>query len=644
MDPLLIVMRTLHFAASASLEGIFVFWCFIARTVPERIERRLVVLAWTSWCVALLSGIGWLLDVSSNMSGTPLSGVLQGGVLGVVLTQTQFGVDWQVRAALLALIAICLAVRTGGSQTAARWIGLPISAAFVASLAWAGHGAAAEDIPFDVLHLPADLLHLIASGAWLGALAPLALYFAGIWRDGTAESVSVTGRVTSRFSILGITCVTTLLVTGILNTWFLSGTAAALLGTLYGQLLLLKIAFFAAMIAIARLNLLRLSPLLERAERDVSAGISAIRRLCRNASTEASFGFLVLAIVGIIGTLPPGLHTEPRWPLPFRIDFAEIALGAQKILDVASALFVVFLIAAIITAERRRYRGMTASLVALVVCGVIGAIALRPGIVTAYPTTYYASTQPYSAPSVARGAPLFMANCTVCHGADGRGDGPLAGKLPVRPADLTEEHIFAHKAGDVFWWVSYGLNGVMPGFADKLTPSQRWDVINYVLAHAAGIQAGDVTSQISAAAAPPLPDFAFESKGVQNTLSQTLKSGPVLLVLFAPRAPDDRFAQLAALEPPLTAAGARALAVDVGSSPSGSPLAVSVSGDVRHMLTLFRSPNDGGETELLLDRNGSVRARWTAHAGLADAATLSADAVRVARIPAAAANHAGHGG
>jgi mono/diheme cytochrome c family protein len=279
---------------------------------------------------------------------------------------------------------------------------------------------------------------------------------------------------------------------------------------------------------------------------------------------------------------------------------------------------------------------MVASLVALVVCAVIGGIALRPGVVTAYPTTYFASTQPYSAPSVAHGAPLFMANCTVCHGADGRGDGPLARKLPIRPADLTEEHIFAHKVGDVFWWVSYGLGGVMPGFADKLTPAQRWDVINYVLAHAAAVQVGDVGSRISTTAAPPLPDFAFEQKGAQNTLSQTLKTGPVLLVLFA-NAPEERLAQLAALK------GVTCLAVDVAHASSATP-AINVSDDVRHMLGLFRSPKDGNETELILDRNGSVRARWTAHAGLADTTTLSTDAVRVARIPAAAANHAGHGG
>src|ERR1019366_8437007 len=35
------------------------------------------------------------------------------------------------------------------------------------------------------------------------------------------------------------------------------------------------------------------------------------------------------------------------------------------------------------------------------------------------------------------GASLFTAYCAVCHGADGRGDGPLATSLKAAPSDLT---------------------------------------------------------------------------------------------------------------------------------------------------------------------------------------------------------------
>ena len=652
----MIVTRTLHYAAAALLEGTFVFWCLIVRPAFRRIgttsglemrlDRRLLALCWAAFIVAIVSGAGWLIATGSSMSGVPLRSVVSQGIVGIVLTQTRFGQVWMWRGALAVVLAACLIGQKRGPREIARWLGLLISAALVVSIIWAGHGAAADDLPFDFLHFPADLLHLLATGAWLGALVPLALLLAGVRSGRDSNWLAVAREATLRFSTLGITCVGVLLVTGGVNTWFLSGSIPALVGTLYGRLLLLKVVIFIGMIMIANANRSRLTPILAYAAGETSLQSDAVRRLSRNAFAEASLGFFVLAIVGIIGILTPGLHTEPQWPFPFRLDLGEIAVGVQKVLEIAAVLFVLCLAASVIAAERRRYRGMAAAIVGLVVFGSIVGITMRPGIVRAYPTTYYASTQPYSAPSVARGATLYAANCTACHGVDGRGDGPLAASLPSRPADLTEEHIFAHNVGDLFWWVGHGKGGVMPGFADKLTPDQRWDVINFVLARAAAVQTKTASPQITSEAAPPIPDFAFEQDGAQNTLRQTLKDGPVLLVVFAPPPPRARLEELQTLKPRLAAAGLQIIAVGVDASAEKSPLVFQISPDVRATLDLFRSPNDGGVTELMLDRNGSVRARWTArqNGGLADAQTLLADADRVARIPAAAANHAGHGG
>lgn len=649
------IVRLLHYAATVSLEGTFVFWCFIAwpafhraqaaQAFQAHLHRWLLALAWTSLLVALVSGAAWLVIVASNMSGMPLAAVLPGGVVGIVLTQTHFGEDWLLRAALGAVLAICLAMQARRRKPAAGWVGLLAAAAFIASLAWAGHGAATEDVPFDAFHLPADILHLLAAGAWLGALLPLVLLLSQARRDGSAQAVAVACATTQRFSVLGLSCVGTLLVTGAVNTWFLSGSVPALLGTSYGQLLLLKIALFAAMIAVAGVNQRRLLPCLTGVATLAPLRLRAVRNVSRNASIEASLGVFVLAVVGIIGILPPGLHTQPRWPLPFRFDLSEMPARADLVLGVAALAFALCLVATLVIAERRRYRVLAVSIALLVLFGIVGGIALRPGIVRAYPTSFYASSQPYAAPSIARGAPLYAENCAQCHGAGGRGDGPLAGKLPVRPADLTVPHLFAHKIGEIYWWVSYGRDdGVMPGFADKLTPAQRWDLIDFVLARTAGVLSNHAGSQISMTTALPLPDFAFERNGAQSTLSQALKTGPALVVLFAKDPPRARLEQLARLQPQLAAAGLHVLAVGLGSSTYKAPLIVETSQDVRVALALFRSPADGGVTELMLDRGANVRARWTASGagGLAGAGTLLGDAARVASIPVASANHAGH--
>jgi len=55
----------------------------------------------------------------------------------------------------------------------------------------------------------------------------------------------------------------------------------------------------------------------------------------------------------------------------------------------------------------------------------------------------------------------------------------------------------------------------------------------------------------------------------------------------------------------------------------------------RRSLALFRTPDDGDETDLLLDRAGSPRARWSGSGALPDAETIVADAARVAQFPVA---------
>jgi mono/diheme cytochrome c family protein len=92
--------------------------------------------------------------------------------------------------------------------------------------------------------------------------------------------------------------------------------------------------------------------------------------------------------------------------------------------------------------------------------------------------------------AVRRGETLFQTHCTVCHGADGRGQGPGAAGLPHAPADLT--HHFHRAPGDgdayLFWRVSEGgqvepfrsMQSLMPAFKAVLSADERWDVLAYV--------------------------------------------------------------------------------------------------------------------------------------------------------------------
>ena len=549
------------------------------------------------------------------------------------------------------LLALCLAGRPFPRLRVSRvatWAGFLLGALVLATLAWAGHGAADPGASGNA-HLVADILHLLAAGVWLGALVPLSLLLAETRSAGDRRSILVARGATARFSAMAVASVGTLVISGVVNTWFLAGTVPALVGTEYGRLLLLKLGLFAAMLLIAAVNLLRLSPRL--ADLTSAGAPRTIAQLQRNALFEAGLGLGVLAVVGILGTLPPGSHTQPRWPFPIRVEVAAAPVASQALLAVLAAVLCVGAITAVAAAAAGRYRCASIAAGGLALCLAVGWITLSSSVKPAYPTSFYAPTEPYAADSIVRGAELYATNCAVCHGAGGHGDGPAAAGLPVRPADLTEVHLFAHKLGDLFWWVGHGYpNGAMPGFASAMNPSQRWDVINFLLARAAGVQTREVGLQVTAAAAYPLPDLAFDKDGAQETLRRVTQRGPVLLVLFGPSVPVNRLQELAQEQPRFRVARLTVLAIRLAGPREASEearvpsLAVGVSPEVIATLSLFRAPADGNETELMLDRNGNVRARWARNApgGLPPPETLAAAAARVAQIPLAPLSRSGH--
>ncbi len=648
MESFLIAARVVHYASTISLAGVFAVLCFVAApAISPWLRRRLSLVASASLAVALLSGAAWLLFVAAQMSGQPIAATLTQGIVGIVLKQTRFGQIWVLRFVLGVVLAGMLLVPQSWRGGLWRWGGLVVSAGVLASLAWAGHGGSTPGRPGD-LHLAADMFHLLAAGAWVGSLIPLALLLAEARRSIDPGAAATARRVVVRFSILAAISVVILLTAGLVNTWFLAGTVPALIGTEYGRLLLSKITIFITMVIFGAVNLLRMTPRLMPATAERRTLIqAALGHLRRNALVEAGLGLCVLCIVAVLGILPPGLHTEPGWPLPFRLELSALSAPSTVLLAILTALGGILVIGAVATAAAARYRAMTAAWGGLVLCLAFGWLALQPAIEPAYPTSFYAPAEPYAAASVVHGARLYAENCALCHGAGGKGDGPAAAGLTVHPADLTAPHLFAHTPGDLFWWVSHGkANGVMPGFAGVMTPAERWDVINFVRAHAAGVLSRHIGPQVAAAATAPIPDFAFESDGRQQTLSRVLETGPVLLALFAEPLSPARLAQLAATRSQ-AGNGLPIVAVDLAGRPlppeteGPSPLS-GVSADVAASLALFRAPDDGGETLLLLDRAGSPRARWTRAGSLPDPAALVADAATVARFPMAPASHAGH--
>ena len=136
-----------------------------------------------------------------------------------------------------------------------------VTAVYLASLAWAGHAAAGQGSE-RLIQIISDVVHLLAGGAWLGALPGL------VFLLGSAPAMDVTAQAARRFSIVGMVSVGALILSGFINTWFLVGSVPALVGTGYGQLLLAKLTLVVLMVSLAAVNRLRLTPRLHGRDRE----------------------------------------------------------------------------------------------------------------------------------------------------------------------------------------------------------------------------------------------------------------------------------------------------------------------------------------------------------------------------------------
>ena len=318
----LAVVRAIHFASTVMVAGALLFACCVAepafRTVadaPLRVVQafraRLSVLLLVSLAFAVASGAGWLLLLAARIGGQPLSEAIISGTAWLVLTQTRFGIDWQLRLLLAVLLAAYVLLKP---QTGSRRHDLFASAlgiAFVALFAWAGHGGATPGNA-GYVHAAADVFHLSAASAWLGGLIPLVLLLGLLRRSDEPTWAMIAYDVTGRFSNLGIIAVGTVLMSGIINAWFLVGGTANLFSTEYGKLLQLKIALFVGMVCLAAANWLHLMPLLSNVAKTVASDLKSktVRRLERNALLELSIGLVIICVVGVLGITPPAAEAH----------------------------------------------------------------------------------------------------------------------------------------------------------------------------------------------------------------------------------------------------------------------------------------------------------------------------------------------
>ena len=90
------------------------------------------------------------------------------------------------------------------------------------------------------------------------------------------------------------------------------------------------------------------------------------------------------------------------------------------------------------------------------------------------------------AADAAKGRPLYQQYCSMCHGAQGKGNGPAAAAMKPRPRDHTESAYMNTLSDDHLMRVladggqAVNRSPLMPGWKGTLTPAQMRDVIAYL--------------------------------------------------------------------------------------------------------------------------------------------------------------------
>lgn len=642
MSELSAVVRFLHLTAVVLLASGFAFSLFIERPVCARGDGRDLARSWrTSWIrlvrywiaiIFVTAFLGLWLQSLSVSEGSPTASSFS--VLLPLISETHFGKVWLLRMTLL--IAVAALVFCAGNTTKKSFSGyflasgFFLSASLLASVGLAGHAAAAEGASF-ALQVFVHALHLLATGLWLGGLLLFSLFLRKCRRSADADAVAMAQAATRRFSSIAVISVALLIFTGSYNAWNLVGGVPQLFGTPYGKLLLIKIALLLPLIIIAAVNRFNLKPkLLAASSNPRETAFELTAKLGRNAIVEATCGALILLVVGFMGVTPPARHVQPDWPFSFRWDWSVLAKSPKALAEVQrGAVWATVGGIALLAALAKRRRRIIAASISLGAFYYSVETVHTAVMIDAYPDTYKRPAVAYQALSVANGKSLYHeSGCAICHGINGYGDGLAATELNPKPPDLTAPHADNHTAGDLYWWLSYGVkpSSAMPGYSQSLSEEERWDLINFMRALSSGEKARALAPVIEDEPWLVAPDFTYGTdNGAMKTLKDHRGNNVVFLVLLNVKAADTRLMQLQSTLHRFQAAEVEVIVVppliDQSHVASILPGLTVIEGikEITDTYKVFaRSFADDSlvpgtpHAEFLIDKQGYIRARWLA--------------------------------
>jgi putative copper resistance protein D len=278
VDLLSVVLRALAFLALFQAAGVAIFLALLEQPIhaTEPALRRLGMLA--ALIAAMLLACQYVLE-AARLSGE-LSGAMDPALQGIVMrSAASVTLAWR----LLGLLLIALGLRRGGA--AGSTVSVAGVVLLLAAFTLVGH---TSNAPLRWALSPALLAHLAVAAFWFGALLPLYLV-------SSREPAEASARVVEGFSARAIWLVPGLLLAGVVLASLLLPDLTALRRP-YGELLIVKLIAFCALMLPAAANKWRFGPALRRG--DAAAG----RRFRYALVTEYGLLAGVLCLTAVLTT------------------------------------------------------------------------------------------------------------------------------------------------------------------------------------------------------------------------------------------------------------------------------------------------------------------------------------------------------
>jgi len=251
-----------------------------------------------------ITGIGLVLIFVSNILMIAVQSIRL-EVSPIDAIQTDFGTMWIIR---MGVTVILLGIWFGldRKKVLSKKNQIPMLVAMLVLIATSsliGHGAASGETPALVL----DYIHNLVSAIWIGGI----IYFVftllptfSQLKESNREKMSLL--LIPRFSIAFIIAIGVVIITGPTLMWFLESDVGLITQSIYGQLIIIKIAIAAIIIGFGGFFQFKVQ---KNAEKNFSSGkISVHKKLKKSLKVDAVLGIILLGVVALLtnGTLPAG--------------------------------------------------------------------------------------------------------------------------------------------------------------------------------------------------------------------------------------------------------------------------------------------------------------------------------------------------